>query len=152
MFRFGVLIFSGHSMMRFLFAIVALLALDKAEVAKAQSPTEMDVRAQKALAEHPDSGVLIVDAGMRNAKGERMDCLDTTLALVNAETSKVIAITTATRKIIGDDDNGAAVLMPSGVYVIAAFGCDVGRLRNQYRGQFAKVTVRAGEVCQPEHW
>jgi hypothetical protein len=132
--------------MRFLFAIVVLLALGKAEAAKAQSPTEMDVRAQKALAEHPDSGVLIVDAGMRNTKGEPMYCQDSTLALVNAETSKVIAFTTAIRKIIGDDDNGAAVLMPSGVYVIAAFVCEVGRLRNQYRGQFAKVTVRGGEV------
>ncbi|MBV8919725.1 hypothetical protein [Bradyrhizobium sp.] len=132
--------------MRFLFAIVVLLALGKAEAAKAQSPTETDVRAQKALAEHPDSGVLIVDAGMRNAKGEPMDCLVTTLTLVNAETSKVVTIETAIRKWIGDDDNGAAVLMPSGVYAIATFGCDVGRLDSRYQGNFAKVTVRAGEV------
>jgi hypothetical protein len=139
-------------MTRFLFAIVAALTLIKAEAVEAQSPSEMDVRIQRVLAEHPDTGGLIMDAGMRNAaKGEPMVCYDTILTLVNAESLKVIKFATASRLLIGDDLSGGAALMPSGVYVITEFECNVG-VRYHYRQHFAKVTVRAGEVLSAGTW
>jgi len=132
-------------MMRSLLALILVVSFVGAEPANGQSLTEMDSNVEQALDKHPDMGILIIDAVMRDAKGQPMGCLGAILSLVNAASLKVYRVKISEHKWIGDDLEGGIVLVDSGMYVAAGFTCNIGR-NYSYRGGLAKVVVHPREI------
>jgi hypothetical protein len=108
-------------MMRFAVAFPAMLSLVGIgmETANGQTLTQIDAKAVQILKEHPDQAILIVDAMMRDEKGNVMGCSTTTLSLAGTE-RKVVRIRTHLGSLFGrsDEDGGVAQIEP-GLYLVA---------------------------------
>ena len=132
-------------MIRTAFAFLAVVLLLAAQTASGQSLTEADARVAQILRENPDTGILIADVAMKDEKGHPLACGTLTLGLAGTE-KKTSRIQTHVGTFFGAGgrDGGIVGLKP-GLWLAANVICDAGGMKT-YRGHFAKITIRPGEI------
>jgi hypothetical protein len=132
-------------MIRTASAFLAMVLALAAETASGQSLTEADARVAQILRENPDSGILIADVSMRGEKGYPLACGTMTLGLAGTE-KKTSRVQTHVGTFFGAGgrDGGVVGLKP-GLWLAAMVICDSGGMKT-YRGHFAKITIRPGEI------
>jgi hypothetical protein len=130
-------------MMRLL--LLVMLAGMGLQAANGQTPTKIDTNNAEIQKEHPNRAILIVDAMMRDEKGNVMGCTYTILSLVGMH-GKVVRIRTHNGSLFGksDEDGGINQIEP-GFYLVAGITCEIAG-QHLYRGNFAKITIRPGEI------
>lgn len=132
-------------MIRIAFAFLGLALLQAAETASGQSPTEADAKAAQILRENPDYGILIADVSMKDEKGNALTCGTITLGLAGTE-KKTARIQTHVGTFFGAGGrNGGVAGIKPGLWLAAMVICDAGGMKT-YRGHFAKITIRPGEI------
>jgi hypothetical protein len=132
-------------MIRTALAFLVVVLLQAAETAGGQSLTETDARVAQIMRENPDYGILIADVSMRNEKGAELLCTTMTLRLAGTE-QKTAQIQTHSAAFlgVGGRKGGVAGIKP-GLYLAFLVACDSAGVKN-YRGRFAKITIRPGEI------
>jgi hypothetical protein len=132
-------------MIRTALAFLVVVLLQAAETAGAQSLTETDARVAQIMRENPDYGILIADVSMRNEKGNELLCTTMTLTLAGTE-QKTAGIQTHSAAFlgVGGRRGGISGIKP-GLYLAYLVTCDSAGKKN-YRGRFAKITIRPGEI------
>jgi len=132
-------------MIRTVVAVLVTVLLQAAQIAGAQSVTDADAKAAQILRDDPDYGVLIADASMRDEKGHALRCGTMTLGLAGIE-KRTARIQTHVGTFFGAGGrDGGVVGIRSGLYLVALVICDSGGMKT-YRGRFAKITIRPGEI------
>ena len=132
-------------MIRTALAFLVVVLLQAAETAGGQSLTEADAKAAQILRENPDYGILIADVSMRDEKGIPLACGTMTLSLAGTE-KKTARIQTHVGTFFGAGGrDGGVAGIKSGLWLAALVTCDAGGMK-MYRGHFAKITIRPGEI------
>ncbi|VIO76239.1 hypothetical protein CI41S_51730 [Bradyrhizobium ivorense] len=133
-------------MLRVTIVAIAVAMGSILDFAKAQTLTRDDAKVEQILRERPDLAIFIVDARMRDENGEPMPCGKLTLSLAG-EHGRVVRIETRVGGLFGTDvtDGGLAGIAP-GLYLAAGITCGLGNNTHLFRGNFAKFTIRSGEI------
>jgi hypothetical protein len=132
-------------MIRTALAFLAVVLALAAQTASGQSLTEADARVAQILREDPSSGILIADVVMRDQKGYPLPCGTMTLGLAGTEKKTARVLThVGTFFGAGGRDGGVVGIKP-GLWLAALIVCDSGGMKS-YRGHFAKITIRPGEI------